>query len=246
MLAAVNSSSQSLVSTARWATQKVKIDGIADEWSNPLNFYDIKTRLMFGISNDSTTLYFCFQNPDEKAQSKIFLCGMKTFITVKGKIKRNATLSYPLPHSGDEEAGPEHTPDMELLKNNFRMQTIMMIAEGFALHNGMIPINDSSAIKTAINWNENNTMIYELAIPFTELYGNNYSAKDLVNEIILHVEIGAMKKPHVTGSTQAPMGAAGVMGGRAMSGMNYQTNTGAKGPWYQVQEFTQKFIPANK
>jgi hypothetical protein len=246
LLAAANLFSQSLVSTARWPTEKVVIDGIANEWANPLNFFDVKTRLMFGIANDSTTLYLVFQNPDEKVQSKLFRCGMKVTLSVK-KLKRKATLSYPLPHSGDEEAGPGHEPNMVILQNNFRMQNIMMVAEGFALHNGMLPVSDTSALKPAINWNENNNMIYELAIPFTELYGSNYTPADLANEITMHVEIGAMEKPHTSSAnTQAPMGAAGVMGGRAMSGVSYQTYSGGKGPWYQVQEFKQKFVLARK
>lgn len=200
---------------------------------------------MFGIANDSNTLYLCFQNPDEGAQSKLFRCGLKVSIAVK-KLKRKATLTYPLPHSGEEDAGPNHAADMELLKNNFRLQSIMMVAEGFALHNGMLPVNDSSVIKTAINWNENNNMIYELAIPFTEIYGSSYSAADLANELTLQVEIAAMEKPQVSGSTQAPIGAAGAVGARAMSGMNYQTVDVGKGPWYQTQEFKQKFVLAKK
>ena len=108
-----SSLSQSLISTARWATEPVKIDGIAAEWANPLNFYDIKTRLMFGIANDSNSIYLCFQNPDEGAQSKIFRCGMNITLSVK-KLKRKATLSYPLPQSGEEDAGPDHTPNVEI------------------------------------------------------------------------------------------------------------------------------------
>jgi hypothetical protein len=240
------SHSQNLVSAARWATDPVIVDGIANEWANPLNFYDLKTRLMFGIANDSTALYLVFQNPDEGAQSKLFRCGMKVTIAVK-KFKRKATLHYPLPQSGEEDAGPNHDANIELMKNNFRMQSIMMVAEGFALHNGMLPVSDSSVIKPAINWNESNNMIYELIIPFTEIYGSNFSATDLANELTLHVEINAMEKPHISGETsQAPIGAAGVMGGRAMSGMNYQTIDNGKGPWYQTQEFKQKFVLAKK
>lgn len=238
--------SQSLVSTARWAEEPVKIDGIANEWANPLNFYDIKTHLLFGIANDSNTLYLVFQNPDEGAQSKLFRCGMKVTLSVK-KLKHKATINYPLPQSGEEDAGPNHTPNMDLMKNNFRMQSIMMVTEGFALHNGMLPVNDSSIIKAAINWNENNNMIYELAVPFTEIYGSNFSAVDLANELTLKVEINAMEKPHNTGeTTQAPMGAAGAIGARAMSGLNYQTLNDGKGPWYQTQEFKQKFVLAKK
>ncbi|MGE3825643.1 MAG: hypothetical protein AB7G44_15585 [Bacteroidia bacterium] len=237
--------SQSLVSTARWATQKVKIDGIADEWADPLNFYDIKTHLLFGIANDSSTLYLVFQNPDEGAQSKIFRCGMNVTISVK-KMKRKVTLTYPLPQSGEDDAGPDHTPNMEIMKSNFRMQSIMMVAEGFSMHNGMLPVTDSSVIKPAISWNENNNMIYELAIPFTEIYGSNFSTSDLANELMLYVEIAAMEKPHVSGSSQAPIGAAGAVGARAMSGMNYQTVDVGKGPWYETQEFKQKFVLAKK
>lgn len=241
-----NNFSQSLVSSSSWSEQKINIDGISNDWENQLDFYDIKTHLMFGIANDSTTLYLVFQNPDEGAQSKLFRCGMKVTIAVK-KLKRKATLNYPLPQSGEEDAGPDHIPDMEVLKNNFRMQSIMMVAEGFALHNGMLPVSDTSVIKPAINWNENNNMIYELAIPFEEIYGKDFSATDLTNELTLHVEINAMEKPHISGeTTQAPIGAAGAMGARTMSGLNYQTLSDGKGPWYQTQEFKQKFLLATK
>lgn len=239
--------SQSLTSTARWATQKVIVDGNAAEWQDPLNFFDATTRMLFGISNDSTNLYLCFQNPDENVQGKLFRCGLKVSLTVKRKPKRTSSINYPLPGSGDENAGPGQKVDMGYLKTSFRLQNSMMETAGFTSFNGLHAVNDNNLIKASISWNETNRMTYELAIPFTELYGADFTDADLKNELTLHVELLPLPKQRAaSGTTSAPVGAAGVMGARAMQGVDMQPNSGSKSPWYKTQEFKQKFVPAIK
>lgn len=239
--------SQGFTSTARWATEKVIIDGNAAEWQDPLNFFDAGTRILFGISNDSTTLYLCLQNPDENVQGKIFRGGLSVNLRVKRRPKRISSINYPLPGSDNGSAGPGQTPDIELLKTNFLLQNIMMETSGFASFNGMHAVSDSAVIRASINWDKTNRMTYELAIPFSEIYGADFTEEDLKKELTMHVELLPLPKQRkASGTTQAPLGAAGAVGARAMSGMDIQPNSGSKSPWYKTQEFKQKFVLAIK
>src|SRR5690349_4096168 len=93
----INANAQSDVTTSKWVQQPVVADGESNEWQQPLNFYDDKTKLLFAIANDSSNMYFCFESKDPLNQMKLMRAGMKITLTSKGKIKREATIEFPMP-----------------------------------------------------------------------------------------------------------------------------------------------------
>jgi len=93
------------VSTAKWATQPITIDGAATEWHQPLNFYDSETKLLFAISNDSANIYLCFEAKDNMTQMKIMRGGMRVELDTKGRNGKSASINFPLPPKEREEMG---------------------------------------------------------------------------------------------------------------------------------------------
>lgn len=216
----LNAHAQSDVATAVWMQQHVLIDGKGNEWEQPLNFYDDNTKLLFAIGNDSSNIYFCFESKDPLNQMKLMRAGMKITLTSKGKSKHNATIEFPLPpngqvtenndtwdysmqnHDNENKNAPytHQNHDTGFLRKNFIMNHLMMNVEGFTSVNGIIPVKNPSGISAAIDWDSASYLIYELAIPEKEFFGNDYTPKDVSNEIALSVEVNALHHASMQGS----------------------------------------------
>ncbi len=235
---------------AKWRKEPVEIDGFAKEWFVPLRFFDSETKLFFAFANDSTNLYICFQSNDERNQVKINRAGMKVMLNAKGSEKHKTCIDFPLTDSKgnfEEELNEETKPDIPSLKNTFLLQNTNILTKGFTTQNGNYPLHTPSGINVAMNWDERNVMTYEIAIPLKELYGNNYTAKDLEKAILMIVEVNAITRTEegsVDGSNAA-MGAAGGGTGRGMT----QTMPGGTGtirkekrPLFDKNKFKQKFV----
>lgn len=91
----------------------------------------------------------------------------------------------------------------------------MMEVKGFTRKDGMISSHDTSDIHAAINWDTENTLTYEIAIPLKEMFGDNYKGKNISKNISLDVIINGLKK---TGHQGGGNGYAGRGGGRMGGG----------------------------
>jgi uncharacterized membrane protein YgcG len=219
MFVACNSFAQSDVAKANWAPV-VKIDGSADEWTQPLRFYDNDSKLFYSFVNDDKNLYLCFETDDEINQAKIMRAGMKVSLSTKTKDKHKISIDFPvtekteaLPEDKPKFAGQK--PDRGDFKSAFLAHHTTMEIKGFATKDGVISINDSSGINAAINWDATNKFIYEIAIPLKELYGAGYTPDDISKDISLTAEVNAVKKGE--GGDKAYSGkGGGRMGGGGM------------------------------
>ena len=175
------------IAKSSWISSPVKIDGKPQEWKLPLRYYDAGTKLFFAFANDDKNLYLCFQAPDEMNQVKIMRAGMEVYLSVKGKHK--VSVTFPLLRttcnspSQDDISGQQNS-DRKNRRTSFILQNTMMEVKGFETKNGLIPINDSSGINAAINWDENDKLTYEIAIPLKEWFGINYTLADISKDIV--------------------------------------------------------------
>ena len=123
-----------------------------------------------------------------------------------------------------------------------------MDVDGFATRNGMIPINDTSGINAAINWDESNKLTYEIAIPFKEWFGADYNIADLPKDVSLDITINALKQPHNNNSNSEKETSAG---GRHRDhnanseGENHVLPGEYKYNLYEKRRLKQKFILAH-
>ena len=132
----------------------------------------------------------------------------------------------------------------------------MMDVKGFATRNGIIPVNDTSGIHAAINWDESNKLTYEIAIPYKEWFGANYNFADIAKDITLEVTINALKQAHHYSGPEDGMPGSGK-GGKMTggSGMHHQRSSDSdaenqvmpgeyKYHLYDKSKLKQKFILA--
>ena len=140
-----------------WVSSPVKIDGNPQEWKLPLKYYDAGTKLFFAFANDDKNLYLCFQAPDEMNQVKIMRAGMEIYLSTKGKHK--VSVTFPLADqvaatASQNDNNDQANYDRKGRRTSFILQNTMMEVKGFETRNGLIPINDSSGINAAINWDD--------------------------------------------------------------------------------------------
>jgi hypothetical protein len=241
-----------------WVSSPATIDGKAAEWKLPLRFYDDGTKLFFAFANDDKNLYVCFQSPDDMFQMKIMHAGMEVSVSAKGKHK--VSIIFPITQTSATEPGKEdnneiQNADKQNRRTNFILQNTMMNVKGFITRNGIIPINDTSGINAAINWDESNKLTYEIAIPFKEWFDADYNIADIIKDISMDVTINALKQTHRNngGSENGMQGRGGRMGGGG--GMHHQRNNNNnaekqvmpgeyKYSLYEKSKLKQKFILA--
>ena len=214
------------VSTAKWMPQHVTVDGENTEWGS-LNFYDDQTQLNFGIANDSSNIYLCFQTATDAAQTKLMRAGMKVTLSTKGKDKREASIMFPLPHNKqasaaaipqDDSSTAEHAVfNKETFRQNYVAHHSTMQVSGFATLNGEVSIKDS-AIQAAVNWDSASNFICEIAISKKEFFGKNYTAAEAMENIVLGVEVNGVPKSESSGENKNPVYKTGGTHGGEIKG----------------------------
>lgn len=200
------------VSTAKWTMQPVTIDGAAEEWHQPLNFYDSETKLLFAISNDSANIYLCFEAKDNMTQMKIMRGGMRVELDTKGRNGKSASIDFPLPPKEREEMGEGDNSHpgseggdtsmhggfgsgirgAEMWHQRFLTNNITMELKGFASLNGIVPVRGRD-ISVAMNWDDAANLFYEIKIPISQLLDDGYTADNVLKEITLHAEVFGIK-----------------------------------------------------
>ena len=219
-------SAQTDVSTARWMSKPVIINGGNAEWGS-LNFYDDQTQLNFGIANDSSNIYLCFQTTTDPSQTKLMRAGMKITLSTKGKDKHEATLLFPLPQNKqvvsvvmpqDDSSSAAHAVfNKETFRKNYIAHHSTMQVGGFATVSGEVSTKDS-LIQAAVNWDSASNFICEFAIAKKEFFGNNYTVKEAKESITLSVEVNALPKSESTGEGRNPVYKTGGTHGNEAKG----------------------------
>lgn len=212
----LNLSAQGDVSKARWMANGITIDGNYKEWAKPLNFYDDKSGLMFAVGNDANNLYLCFTTNNEMKMRKMMNAGWKVVFTSKEKKKKfKAEIEFPAVNmagmgmgmrkggNGNENRLPVNSPI-----NIYRLNLTSLPIKGFKSDKSEMKLNDQSGINIAVGADSIQHTIYEFAIPFRELYGDQPLKMD--EEITMNVTVNGMERPN------SPSGSYG--GGSAMSG----------------------------
>ncbi len=170
------------------APASVKIDGKLNEFADSLANYDKTTKVYYAIAHDANNLYVFIKANGQQEQSKIMAGGISVSVNNKGKKKESATVTFPVldraammsaMRSGRGEQGNrggsgapnERTPaEREAQRTEMRKKMISQCKE--IKVSGLndisvesISIYNTYGIKTGINYNDKNALVYELAIP---------------------------------------------------------------------------------
>lgn len=169
------SSSKTFVST-EWQQKPVVVDGIADEWQQPLRYANSDTQLNYSVTNDANKLYFCFMTTDPRVTGKIAMGGIQIRVAFPGTESRPATLIYPIagrvnfpahPKDKDGKAQPARGP----MKFDLTGEAGTMQVSGFpfAQETTELPLLNNLGISVATNSTTEERFIYEVAMPLNGL-----------------------------------------------------------------------------
>ncbi|MCX6257950.1 MAG: hypothetical protein NTW49_08675 [Bacteroidia bacterium] len=186
-----------------WQAKPVIIDGKASEYPD-MRYYSTETKMFYTLSNDGTNLYLCFRINDESMQMKIMNAGMEVWIDTLAKSKEQIGILFPLADGEKmnmKELRPPVSnerikPDRSFMEKSFLLKQNLMQMVGFKnIANDLIPIDDQSGINVKIDWDNENSMIYEAMIPFSAFYKESVSAIDTSKIFTLSININSIQMP---------------------------------------------------
>lgn len=252
LLFSVKLLAQSDVSQARWQSAKVITDGSNNEWRKPLNLYDAITGLLFTIANDSTNLYLCFTNNDERKVTKLMKAGWSIEIYSKEKNKKfDATIVFPAVQMISDPGKDEGVTKTERadFKNEtalYRLNVQTVKTTGFVTSNGDIPVVSSNGINIGIGADSTQEIIFELAVPLKELMAKNNI--QLNEEMALNITVNKLKRPAYRGDPDGKdlVGKGRGRNGRSEAARENAVYTTDRSLLFTEINFRQKFMLANR
>jgi len=223
-----------------WQSKPVVVDGDPSEWFIPLRFYDADTKLNYTLSNDDEKIYLCVRIVDELSQAKVIRNGINIWFDTLAKKNKQCGILFPVPDKGaddyqtdgastDGDGGGHHRGGgsgkhggVDAVKKKFLRQANQMQLIGFkkGIPDYLAPENEYG-INVSINWDVNNIMIYEAAIPFKAFYKPALVAKDSLRNFDFSMTIHGFPAPEKKddGSNSGGGGGMGGSGGGMGGGM---------------------------
>jgi hypothetical protein len=221
-----------------WQTKPVVVDGDPSEWFIPLRFYDADTKLNYTLSNDDEKIYLCVRIVDELSQAKVIRNGINIWFDTLAKKNKQCGILFPVPDKGGDEyqsdgatggggshhrgdgSGKHGSGDNDAIKKKFLRQANQMQLIGFkkGIPDYLAPENEYG-INVSINWDANNIMIYEAAIPFKAFYKPALVAKDSLRNFDFSMTIHGFPAPEKKDDGNSGGGGMGGAGGGMGGGM---------------------------
>ncbi len=195
---------------------KVTVDGKMDDWQGVARTTSPNGLVEYACANSKDNLFILFKIADPAEQMKLIRGGMQVWIDPTGKHQKTTEIIYPVKGEiGEENLRPAivqgEKPGMNEMHRYVESQLISLNRIGFKPEDsGVQSIRENTGFKGAINWDDNNDLIYEVVIPFAAF--NSNVKKD---NIEVGFFIGAADKPK---NPSGDMPTPGEGGGRGMSG----------------------------
>ncbi len=236
------------------APANLKIDGKLTEFSDSLTSYDKTTKLNYALAHDANNLYVFVKANGQQEQNKMMAGGISVSVNASGKKKASSTITFPVVDraammaemrnrrsqggGGEGNAQVQRTPEERQAEREAMRKKILTNLKEIKVSglNGIsvesISIYNTYGIKTGINYNDKNALIYELAIPL-KLVNVDPASEE---EIAVNIKLNGLELPENSGGGGGGFGGGGNFGGGGFGGQP----TGARGG---SQNFSAMFTP---
>jgi hypothetical protein len=181
-----------------WQSIPVAINGISDEWTNPLRYYDRKSKMQYAISNDADNIYICLRTDNKLTQMKMIHAGILIGIDTNGNFKHQSFIAFPIVRdfkgaNPNNSSYKSESPGNPNEKNPF-VDSKEMILQGFkGSVDGLTPIKSPCGIFVGMNQDSIKSFIaFEAKIPFNTFYKKSISVIDSSKIIGITVTINAL------------------------------------------------------
>ncbi len=222
---------QDFTSRSSWQQARVSVDGRSNEWEKPLNFYSSEGGLTYTISNDSNFIYLCFNCNNGMKAAKLMRAGWDIELSSKEKARKfDVSISFPgKKHESKEEPKEDYkanrTESFSDKINNYILHLTGISGSGFKTQQGEIKLNSENGIQIAIGEENPQNLIYEMAIPFSELMDTKLLQYN--EQFKLKVQIKGLDNPVNNGGGNYQGGGMNSMNGN--SGMRGAGGGGMRG-----------------
>lgn len=235
-----------------WQGTSISPDGIIDDWSNPLRFYDYKSKINYSISNDQQNIYLCIKISDRSTQMKIIRAGMEFKIDPLGKNGFPISFMYPLPNlnkdrhqrntDNESEAKTGDKQDRTQILKRYLLEAKNARLVGFKteLGSNISLLENTSGIKAAIHIDNGGIMCYEALIPFESFYKKMLSPADSNIVFSYMIKINALPAPSMSSKAGYNGGGMGA-GGRGMQGAGGMRGAGGQGGNYNSAAYSEMY-----
>lgn len=167
-------------------------DSISDAISK---HYDSKSQIRYLVSNDEENLHLNIKTNHPPTIAKILRAGLKIYFDPNGNKKKTVFLHYPMGSSKDFEQfksqgkGPQKKPDLKNLINATSIGAEFVTANEKVSFTTLQPKKN---VRLAISSNENEELVYDMIIPFSEI--SSYGKSGLFN-LSVGIETGSFDMP---------------------------------------------------
>ncbi len=199
------------------APSDVKIDGKLTEWTEKQLSTDRTAKIKYIIANDDKNLYVVIKTADRSTIMRIMSAGITVALNPEGKKKETYAVTFPVIKQKDlaetRIASGGERPDINSMQQTMRSKMIIMSVKGFpSIELDQISIYNNYGLKTAIDFDEQNNLCYEAAIPLSLLSLSINQSEPLA----CNIKINGFKMPDMPNEPGGGMGGGppgGGMGG---------------------------------
>lgn len=206
------------------------LKGFPEDCSSFSKYVNKNSGITYYLSNDDKYLYLCLQTSDEMMQMKLIRVGMTLEFQIQKKTEKPAKLIFPADSHKSQGAGlrPGQMPDINALKKAYLSRTNQFFAEGFEKTNGQLTLKKTDGLAAKIS-GDSLSLYYQIIIPVSELFGEDYSHVNLSRmEISMIATIEAFERPQIDRPKDGMPPSTGRMPGDGVSrpGGMYRPSTG--------------------
>ena len=224
----------SQVSTAKWQTEPILVDGNGSDWGMLPRFFNSESNLKYEFRNDAQNLYFILKAGDRATQMQLIQAGFSVKFKLKSSAQKaeitfQANKFTEMPPINMQEVRTDKLVDKSVTRPEF-IPKDTVILNGFQFTNGMVTSENKDNICFARSKSNRDLATYEIRIPLRELFGNNYSQDKIaalqiqLQVVVNELSMNEIHKMHgrmgggMRGSGRGMQG-GGEMGGEIRGGM---------------------------
>lgn len=228
----ISSSAFAQVSSSKWQSQPIIIDGDGSDWTTLPRFFNSESNVKYEFRNDAQNLYIILKAADRATQMQLLRAGFSVKLKIKTSpptrvgILFNTLKNAEMPPMINNQ---NQLADKSVTNSEFAPRDTAIL-EGFIFAKGKITsvCSDEKSICFARSKSMKELGGYEIRIPLREIFGNEYVLENISSTPIqLQVNINdlsqnEMKKMRgrmgggMHGSGRRGMG-GGMQGGGEMS-----------------------------
>ncbi len=210
---------------SKWRTEQISIDGFDTEWADSIVFYDEKSHMVIGMTNDADDMYIRISTLDRTMQKQLLHLGCTIWFDPEGGKKQTFGIHFPLgmqttgmsmPVKRGEKSSPEKLQD--LLQNS--QEELQFVGSSIV---GAITMVASEAEELGVKARIGMTkgfLVYELKLPLKskESWMPSLISADSSKAVGIGFETGKMDRaamPQAKGGGRGGRsGGRGGMGGK--------------------------------